>query len=250
VYVSHGVYVGGCYYDYYSCDPYWGWYGGRWGWYHGGYWYPSRRHYHRGENDEPVEEAGQGYDEFPYAHADTAFVQARTLRRRGYGAVTGQFFSDEGSATQAGHFGLEGAYRIFRGELDYSLYSERTPSTIERLHSFRVAAGVQPRLGENAYLTATVGVRGIALNNGGQSAGGPEVGLGVQLFPKRPLGVNITGRAAAMTWNGVDYFALRELNTTGSIFVNRLELQAGWHWLKLGGSPAFGGPVAGIRVWF
>jgi hypothetical protein len=252
VYVSRGIYVGGCYYSYYCGDPYWGWYGGRYGWYHSGYWYPSRRPYHRGDHDdEPVEESvGQGYDDFPYAHLDGSFIEARSSRRRGYGAISGQFFNDQGSETQAGRFGIEGAYRIFRGEIEYSHYAEQTSTSIERLHSFRVAAGVQPKLGDNAYVTATVGVRGIGLNNGGQSAGGPEIGLGLQVFPKRPIGVNLTGRAAAMTWNGQDYFALKELNATGSVFVNRLELQAGWHWLQVGSNPAFGGPVAGIRVWF
>jgi hypothetical protein len=92
-------------------------------------------------------------------------------------------------------------------------------------------------------------VRGIGIP-GGRSAGGLEGGLGVQVLPRKPFGVNITGRAAAMTWNGQDYFALKELNTTGSLFVDRIEIQAGWHWLKVGSSPAFGGPVAGLRLWF
>lgn len=257
VYVDRGIYVGGgCYY--YYCDPYWGWYGRHYGWYHRGYWYPARRRVHYDDDDNNERSYGQGYDEYPYAADESddgndqgsGFVRSGGTSRRGFGAVTAQYFSDAGSTAQAGRFGIEGARGIFRGELEFASYAERTTTTIDRMHSFRVAVGVQPRLGNNAYLTATVGARGIALNQGGQSSGGPEVSLGVQLLPKKPLGVNITGRAAAMSWNGVDYYALRELNTTGSIFINRLELQGGWHWLKLGSSPAFGGPVAGLRIWF
>ncbi len=76
------------------------------------------------------------------------------------------------------------------------------------------------------YLIAALGIRGLAVNGGGTTAGGPEAELGVQLLPRRPFGLNVTGRAAALTWHGNDYFALREVNTTGSIFVNRVEIQA------------------------
>ena len=247
IFVDRGVYLGGSCFD---CD-YWGWYGRRWGWYQGGYWYPENRRQHW---DDSGDDNGQGYDEYPYANGDSAdagFVQPHVQRRHSFGAVTGQYFSDAGSGTKAGRFGIEGARGILRGELEYAGYAEPTATTIDRLHTFRLAVGIQPRLGAQGYFIAAVGVRGLVLNNGGQSAGGPEGELGVQLLPRKPFGVNITGRAALMTWEATtSHFGLEELNTTGSVFVNRMELQAGWHWMKVGSAPAFGGPVVGMRLWF
>lgn len=251
VYVNRGVYVGYCW----DCD-YWGWYGRRWGWYHGGYWYPERYHHHVHDHDddyEPEERpAGQGYDEFPYASGDEGetFVQAHATERRGYAAITGQYFSDGGSDTKAGRFGIEGARGLLRGELEYAGYVEPLAATTDRLHTFRLAVGVQPRLGNQGYVFAAVGLRGLAMNNGGPGAGGIEAELGVQLLPKRPIGINVTGRAALMKWENTDVnFGMEELNTTASWFINRMELQAGWHWLKIGDSPAFGGPIVGMRIW-
>lgn len=250
VFVDRGVYLGGTCFD---CD-YWGWYGRRWGWYHGGYWYPERRRQHWDDGDDNGDDNGQGYDDYPYAGADSAdagFVQPHVQRHHTFGAVTGQYFSDAGSGTRAGRFGIEGARGILRGEIEYAGYVEPTATTIDRLHTFRLAVGIQPRLGNQGYFVAAIGVRGLVLNNGGQSAGGPEGELGVQLLPRKPFGLNITGRAALMTWEATTtHFGLEELNTTGSIFVNRMELQAGWHWMKVGSAPAFGGPVVGMRVWF
>ena len=84
----------------------------------------------------------------------------------------------------------------------------------------------------------------------GSNAWGPEGELGIQAFPLRPFGVNVTGRLAGLSWNGNDYFTFQELNTTGSVFINRVALQAGWHWMKIGDAPAFGGPIVGMRIWF
>ena len=252
IFVSRGIYVGACF----ECD-YWGWYGPRWGWYHGGWWYPSRRPYHGTADDS--ERPGQGYDEYPYADADSSgqagFVRTNVVQRRGFGAVTAQYFSDAGSQAAAGRFGLEGARGLLRGELDYSFYNEPGATSTDRLHTFRLAIGVQPRLGNAGYLVAAVGLRGLAINGSpsiaAQNAGGVEGELGIQLLPRKPFGLNVTGRVAAMQWQGsTEHFALQELNSTGSIFMNRLELQAGWHWMKIGPSPAFGGPVAGLRIWF
>ena len=254
VYVTRGVYIGSCY----ECD-YWGWYGPRWGWYHGGWWYPSRRPYH-GERDDrdEAEQPGQGYDDYPYAGADDdpSFVRSNVMHRRAFGAVTGQYFSDAGSDMKAGRFGIEGARGIVRGALEYGFYTEPTVGSRDQLHNVRLGVGLQPRLGDIGYLVVGIGARGISVNSGAgipaQNAGGIDGELGVQLLPRKPFGINVTGRIASMQWEGsTDHFALRELNTTGSVFMNRVELQAGWHWLKIGSSnPAFGGPVAGLRIWF
>lgn len=252
VYVDRRLYIDSCW----NCD-YWGWYGGGWGWYHRGWWYPSRYPYPYEpprEYDDEDEEAdvGQGYLAYPYATArgsGATFVQSRTRTRRSYGAVSGQFFSDVGSTTQAGRFALEGAYRALRGEFEFGHYEEPVAGGTSRLQTWRVGIGGQPRLGDRAYLIAGIAARGVLLDDGNE-AGGPEGELGIQVFPARPLGLGVTGRVAALTWDRTDYFTLREVNSTASVFVGRVEIQAGWHFLKIGGSPAFAGPVAGMRLWF
>ena len=122
-------------------------------------------------------------------------------------------------------------------------------SGVNVMHTGRVAVGIQTAFGPRGYLTAVVGARGLWLDDG-SDAFGPEGSLGIQLLPVKPLGINVTGRVAALTWTGQDHFVMSEVNTTGSIFLGRLELQGGWHWMKLEGSPAFGGPVVGTRIWF
>jgi len=243
VIVGRGVYLGGCW----DCN-YWGWYHGYWGWYRGGWWYPGR---YREPVEQPAE--GQGYMPYPYAENDgtgATFVEEHTSRRPSYGAVSGQFFSDVGSTTIAGRFSLEGAYRQIRGEAEYGNYAEPLQSSTDHLQTLRVGVGYQPRLGNHAYLIAGIAGRGVFLDDGSK-AGGPEGELGVQAFPMRPFGIGITGRLAALTWSGAnDYFTFREVNTTGSFFIGRMELQVGWHYMKVGDTPAFAGPVVGTRVWF
>ena len=248
VIIQRGVYLGGCW----DCN-YWGFYHGYYGWYHGGWWYPS---YYppREVEDNGSAEPGQGYQPYPYAENDgtgSTFVQQHSMERPSFGTISGNFFSDVGSTTRAGQFAIEGAYRQVRGEIEYGAYSEPLATTTDHLQTLRFGAGWQPRLGNSGYLVAGVAARGVFLDDG-SDAWGPEGELGVQLLPKRPFGLNVTGRLAAMSWNGSygNYFTLREVNTTGSLFIGRIELQAGWHWLKMGSDPAFAGPVVGTRLWF
>ena len=257
-----GVYVGGCYGCYY-----WGYYGSGWGWYDGGWWYPARHPYHDGRpyyddggsapDEQPAETehehmGGQGYLDYPYAdvaESEDTFVQSHTEGRHSFGALSGYYFKDQGSTTQSGNVQLEGAIKLFRMEAEYGQYREPLTSSTNVMHTGRAAIGVQPALGPRGYLTATIGARGLWLDDG-SDAYGPEASLGMGILPFRPLGINVTGRVAAMTWTGQDHFMMSEINTTGSIFLGRLELQGGWHWMKLEGSPAFGGPMVGTRIWF
>ena len=198
------------------------------------------------------ESEGQGYLDYPFAGHDTmvTFVRSHVRQGRSFGAFSGQYFADQGSTTKAGRFALEGATGLFRGELEYSYYAEPLLTRTDRLHTFRAAAGLQPRMGRRAYVVLTGGLRGVVLDNG-RSAFGPEGELGVQTFPQRHVGVNVTGRLAGIVWSGTTGMQpLREVNATGSLFINRVELQAGWHWLRIGDAPAFGGPMLGTRVWF
>jgi hypothetical protein len=41
-----------------------------------------------------------------------------------------------------------------------------------------------------------------------------------------------------------------DLTATGSYFVGRTELMAGWRYTKVGAADAFNGPTAGLRLWF
>jgi hypothetical protein len=198
------------------------------------------------------ESEGQGYLDYPFEGHDTTvtFVRSHVRTGRSFGAFSGQYFADQGSTTKAGRFALEGASGMFRGELEYSFYAEPLLTRTDQMHTFRVAAGVQPGMGRKAYVIFTGGLRGVVLDNG-RSAFGPEGELGLQTFPQRHLGLNVTGRLAGIVWNGTSGMQpLREVNATGSLFINRVELQAGWHWLRIGDAPAFGGPMLGTRLWF
>ena len=245
VIIDRGVYLGGCW----DCS-YWGWYRGRYGWYHGGWWYPERRDYPR---EEVEENAGQGYLPYPYAEHDgtgATFVERRATRRNSYGSVSGQYFSDVGSTTRAGRFAVEGAFRALRVDAEFGRYAEPLQGGTDHFNTFRLGVGFQPRLGNNGYVVAGLGARTVALD-GGLEAGGIEGQLGVQLLPRRPFGVSVTGRLAAMQWEGQrSTFTLKEMNSTASLFVGRIEIQGGWHWLKLGDAAAFGGPLLGTRIWF
>jgi hypothetical protein len=248
-----GVFIGACW----SCN-YWGWYGDQWGVYDGGWWYPANYpppDYYPADGYAGGGKGGgsdQGYQPYPYAGADSTnetFAQRHASVRRSYGAVTMTYFSDAGSTTKAGEIGLEGAIGQVRGELEYAHYAEPVIGHTDHLQTLRFGLAAQPRLSSNAYLIAGVAARGVFLDDGSR-AWGPEGELGLQVFPMRPFGLNVTERLAGLSWNGNDYFLFQELNTTGSVFINRIEIQGGWHWLKIGGSPAFGGPVLGMRVWF
>ncbi len=251
-----GVWIDTCW----SCNS-WGWHRGYWGWYHGGWWYPAYYpRFHRPDDegearevDEDSEPAfGQTYLDYPYAGpslSGSTFVQNDAPGRRGYGTLSGQFFGDRESEVQAGRFSLQGVHRLFHGEFTYAQYVEPIAGGTDRLQTWHATAGVQPRLGDRASLLVAAGIRGVDVRGGGD-AYGPEAELGLRVLPVRPLGINLNGRLASLSWTGDDYFTFREVDATGSVFVGRIELQAGWHYMKVGSAPAFTGPVAGIRVWF
>ncbi len=257
--VVRGYYIGSCF----DCS-YWGWYGGYWGWYRGGWWYPAYYpRYHRPPDDGgdyvaeevPADETpgfGTTFLRHPYANATepgATFIQGNAPGRRGYGNLTAQYFGEETSDVEAGRFALEFGYRLFHGEVGYSQYVEPVPGGRDRLHTWRAAVGVQPRLTERANLVVAVGARGVNLASG-DDAYGPEGELGLQLLPFRPIGINLNARGAVLSWTGEDRFGFGELNATGSLFLGPLEVQAGWHYMKFENVPAFSGPVAGIRLWF
>lgn len=195
--------------------------------------------------------SGRAFQRYPWAGGDTvpAFTVRHDSTGRRFGAVSAAYFADAGSTLKGGRFAFEGGAALAYFSLELNSYLEPLASETDHLHSWRAGIGVLPRIGPNGLLRLGVAARGIILDDG-TSSGGPELELGTQLFPRRPFGVSINGRLSAQQWSSGGTFAFRELNTTGSVFVGRVEIQAGWHWVKIGGAPAFGGPTMGTRVWF
>jgi len=119
------------------------------------------------------------------------------------------------------------------------------------MHLARIGVAVLPRIGDLGYLKLGVGAQGLYLDNG-DGAAGPELEAGVQLFPVRPFGVGANARVAPMTWKDGPLFSFGfvDLQAAGSIFIGRVELQAGYQWTRVGVGAPFRGPQLGMRVWF
>ncbi len=199
------------------------------------------------------EPPGQGYLAYPWARpiGDERFVLRGVTSGRDFGNFSGAYFIDDQSTLRAVQLSLEGAYdKAFIG-LEYAFYREPTPAGTDYLHLARVGVAAVPPLGDLGYLKLGVGVQGLFLDNG-DAAGGPELEAGVQLFPVRPFGLGATARVAPMTWKGgpVFSFGFVDLMANGSVFIGRVELQAGYRWTRVGVGTPFRGPTAGLRVWF
>ena len=197
---------------------------------------------------------GRGYRAYPYSYHDSVESDSpflvRHTRGRSFGTLSLSVFDDAGSTLSSARLAFEGAAALAYWSLEVSAYREPLLTHTDYLYAYRIGLGIMPRPGPRTMLRLGVAARGITLDDG-STAAGPELELGAQLLPRRPFGVSVIGRLAALDWeDGGDMMGLRELNTTGSIFVGRLEVQAGWHWMKIGGAPAFGGPMLGSRIWF
>jgi len=194
---------------------------------------------------------GRGYERYPYAEADRShpFVISKTEHGRRFGTLSAQYFDDATSTLSGAQFRFEGVAAAWYTSIEYNRYVEQLATETDRLHSWRVGLGALPHLGRSTMLRVGIAARGVVLDDGTGSLG-PELELGVQAFPRRPLGLNVTGRLSHQNWATGGDFTYRELNTTGSLFVGRVEIQAGWHWAKMGSGPAFGGPTIGTRLWF
>jgi len=196
---------------------------------------------------------GRGYLRYPYAHSaddpQTPFMVRSTERGRSFVTVAINYFDDAGATLTGGRVAIEAGAALAYASLEGAVYREPLANETDHLYTWRLGAGVLPRPGRTTMLRLGVATRGLSLDDG-STAGGLELEAGAQLFPVRPFGAGVTGRIAAMQWAGGDAFPLRELNTTGSVFIGRAEIQLGWHWMKIGAAPAFGGPTLGTRVWF
>ena len=201
----------------------------------------------------PPEPPSQGYLAYPYARPRdvSTFVLRDVTTGREFASVGAAYFRDDGSTLRAGQFTFDAAYAWALLSAEYSFYREPMPDGTDYLHLGRVAVDGLGPLGDIGYFKAGLAVQAVVTDNL-HGAAGPELDLGVQLFPGRPLGVAADARFAAQTWQGGPAFGTGfvDLMGRGSVFIGRVELQAGYRWTRVGVGTPFHGPTLGMRVWF
>jgi hypothetical protein len=194
-------------------------------------------------------EPGQGYDTYPYRHPDKPFVRDSVLSGRRFWTVAGHYFADDESTLRGGQLTLEAANGMWAYGIEYTQFVEPLAGRTDRLHTGQVMLGVLPGLGRTGYVRFGVTARGL-LTDQGDAAGGPGLELGVQLFPRRPFGINALGRVALMSWDYNSSFLFADVQVGASVFLGPLELQAGYRRMQIGEATAFNGPTLGLRLWF
>ena len=196
---------------------------------------------------------GQGYLPYPYAApppgARETFVLENVARRRRYGVLSFDRFSDASSTLRGTSIAFEGATAVLHYGLEYTRYREPKAGETDRLDSYRAALGVAARTGRAGVFRLAVALRAVCLDDG-NCAGGGDFEMGLLLLPARPLGLSGTLRVGGVEWPGGPTVAVLETNAAVSLFVGRMEVRAGWHWLEFEGATAFAGPRLGARVWF
>ena len=201
----------------------------------------------------PPEPPSQGYLAYPYAHPSAlgSFVLQNVTTGREFGNVSATYFRDDGSTLRSGQFALDAAYANLLFSAEYDYYREPLPEGTDYLHLGRFGLDGVGRVGDIGYFKAGLALQ-MAFTDDGHEAGGPELDAGLQLFPIRPIGVGATARFAALTWHGGPLFGtgFADLAGNGSVFIGRVELQAGYRWTRVGIGAPFHGPVLGMRVWF
>ncbi len=195
-------------------------------------------------------EPGQGYLPYPYAGdgALESFVLTEVQRGRRFGNLSIGRFDDASSTLRGTLLSFEGANDALRYTLEWSHYREPKPNEVDRLSDFRAGIGAAARLGRVGYVPVGVGARVVCLDDG-TCAGGGDFELGARLFPVRPIGLSATFRIGGMSWTGGSTFLVTQSQTAVSAFFGRMEISAGWHWLKLGSASAFAGPTFASRIW-
>ena len=201
----------------------------------------------------PPEPPGQGYLAYPYARPRelSSFVLQNVTAGREFGNVSATYFRDDGSTLRSGQFALDAAYGNVLLTAEYDYYREPLAEETDYLHLGRIGVDGVGRVGDIGYFKAGLGLQ-MAFTDNGHEAGGPELDAGLQLFPIRPIGVGGTARFAALTWHGGPLFGtgFADLTGIGSVFIGRVELQAGYRWTRVGVGAPFHGPIFGMRVWF
>lgn len=193
---------------------------------------------------------GQGYQRYPWAGPDSdPFVLRDVAQGRRFYTLSAAGFDDAGSTTTGRIMAFEMTKSEIQLELEYVGLRERTQTDVDRLHLLRAGLSVVPRTGANGFVRLGAAGRSIILDDG-RAAGGPELEIGGQYFPARPLGIDVRLRGALLAWDAGSAFTMLESITTASVFVGRVEVVGGWRWTKIEAVPAFGGPTVGVRLWF
>ena len=194
-------------------------------------------------------DTGQGYQSYPYAR-NGPYVRRWVTDGRTFGTASATYFIDATSTLRGMHFDIEWAGGWLRREFEFSSYREPLADRTDHLQMFRLGFTVVPPLGDLGYLRIGGGIQAVTLGN--DAATGPEFEAGVQLFPRKPLGVTATARVAPLTWNGGEVFGVGFVDLAGnaSVFVGPVEIQGGYRWTRIGVGRPFSGPTVGMRVWF
>jgi hypothetical protein len=197
-------------------------------------------------------DTGQGYLAYPYARfGGPSFVVPDVAWGRSFGTVSATYFRDAGSTLRGGHVAIEWAGGMFDRTIEYSFFREPTATGTDHLSMLHAGVALLPPLGDLGYLKVGLAFQGVFTDQG-DVATGPELVLGAQLLPKRPFGVAATARVAPLTWAGGPAFSTGfvDLIGTGSVFLGRFELQAGYRWTRVGVGAPFSGPTLGLKAWF
>jgi hypothetical protein len=197
--------------------------------------------------------ASQGCLDYPYADRRPLehFVLRDVRTHQRFGSLTGWHFRDGGSTLSGTHVAWEGARSPVGFSLEYDSFREPTATETDRLHLARLGLSELARLSHSALLRTGLGFRAMVLDDG-RVALGPEIDVGTQVFPLRPLAFDGTFRVAGLTGAGASWLGtvLIEASTGAGVLVGRVELRAGLRWLVIGYATTLAGPTLGTRIWF
>lgn len=196
---------------------------------------------------------GQGYVDYPYAdpRALEHFVLKDVVAHRGYSTLAGGFYADAGSTLRGWHLAWERTRSVVALDAAFDAFREETATDVDHLTLLRVGASGLARVSHAAVFRSGLGLRVMVLDDG-RAALGPELALGVQAFPLRPLALDGTFRLAGLSGAGASWFgtALLEGSAGAGVMLGRVELRAGYRALVIGHATTLAGPTLGARVWF
>lgn len=216
-------------------------------------WESGRLLYHMATFSGGVKGPGQGYTDYPYAdpRAVEHFVLRGVDAHRGFGALGGSAFSDAGSTLTGVRVTWEQARGAVAYDAEVDALREPTASEVDHLTLVRFGLSGLTRVSHAVLYRRGLGLRLMVLDDG-RPALGPELTLGIQAFPLRPLAFDGTFRVAGLSGAGASWFgtALVEGSAGAGVLFGRIELRAGLRGVVIGHSTTLGGPTFGARIWF
>ena len=195
---------------------------------------------------------GQGYLDYPYSdgRALDHFVLSDVKAHRGYGFLSAAYYDDAGSTLSGTHVEWEGARGILAFSAGLDAFREPTAADVDHLTLVRVGATGLARLSHSTLFRTGLGLRAMVLDDGSPALG-PEVELGFQSFPLRPLAFDGTLRFAGLSGAGASWFGtgLLEGSAGAGVLLGRVEVRAGYRALVIGHATTLAGPTLGARIW-